>query len=99
MRDMLGPATGDRFETDVPARLDRLPWSSFHWRVIVAIGITWTLDGVEITGPASIADRRREANTLPFPTQEVGLAASLYLAGEVVGALLFGRLADLLGRR
>jgi MFS family permease len=83
----------------VPARLDRLPWSTFHWRVIVALGITWTLDGVEITVAASIADRLREAQTLGFTTQEVGLAASLYLAGEVAGALLFGRLADKLGRR
>jgi MFS family permease len=90
---------GGPVRSTVPARLDRLPWSSFHWRVIVALGITWTLDGIEITIAASIGDRLREAGTLGFTTQEVGLAASLYLAGEVVGALLFGRLADELGRR
>jgi MFS family permease len=76
-----------------------LPWSRFHWRVVIALGITWTLDGVEITVAATIADRLREAGTLGFTASEVGLAASIYLFGEVVGALIFGRLADKLGRR
>jgi MFS family permease len=83
----------------VPARLDRLPWTRFHWRVIVALGITWVLDGVEITIAGSIADRLRDAGTLHFSSSQVGLSASLYLFGEVIGALVFGRLADKLGRR
>jgi MFS family permease len=83
----------------VPARLDRLPWTRFHWRVVVALGITWVLDGVEITIAGSIADRLRDSGTLHLSSSQVGLSASLYLFGEVIGALVFGRLADKLGRR
>jgi MFS family permease len=83
----------------VPARLDRLPWSTFHWRVVIALGITWVLDGIEITVAGAIGARLTEAGTLHFTPGEIGLAASVYLFGEVVGALYFGRLADKLGRR
>jgi MFS family permease len=83
----------------VPARLDRLPWGPFHWRVVVALGITWVLDGIEITVASSIADRLRDARTLGLSSSQVGLSASLYLVGEVAGALVFGRLADKFGRR
>jgi MFS family permease len=83
----------------VPARLDRLPWTRFHWHVVVALGITWVLDGVEITIAGSIADRLRDSGTLHLSSSQVGLSASLYLFGEVIGALVFGRLADKLGRR
>jgi MFS family permease len=83
----------------VPARLDRLPWSAFHWRVIIALGITWILDGLEITIAGSIADRLREQGALGLSSAQVGLGASLYLFGEVTGALIFGRLADQVGRR
>jgi MFS family permease len=91
---MTGPV-----RSTVPARLDRLPWAPFHWRVVIALGITWVLDGVEITIASSIADRLRDAGTLGLSSSQVGLAASLYLFGEVVGALVFGRLADRFGRR
>jgi MFS family permease len=81
----------------VPARMDRLPWSSFHWRVIIALGITWVLDGVEI-GLASSVGKVLEDTKFLTATM-VGLSGGLYLLGEVVGALYFGRKADKLGRR
>lgn len=92
------PAPGP-IRSSVPARLDRLPWTGFHWRVVIALGITWVLDGVEITIAGTIADRLRDQDSLGFSSSQVGLAASLYLLGEVFGALVFGRLTDKLGRR
>ncbi len=86
-------------ETDVPARLDRLPWTRFHTLVVVALGITWVLDGLEVTIAGSIAGALEESPVLHFTPAEVGLAASAYLAGAVSGALLFGYLTDRLGRR
>lgn len=83
----------------VPARMDRLPWTSFHWRVVIALGITWILDGIEIGLASAIGDVLRRDDTLGFNAQTVGLSASLYLLGEVVGALYFGRQSDRLGRR
>jgi MFS family permease len=86
-------------ETDVPARLDRLPWTRFHTLVVVALGITWVLDGLEVTIAGSIAGALQESPVLHFTAAEVGLAASAYLVGAVLGALLFGYLTDRLGRR
>jgi MFS family permease len=86
-------------ETDVPARLDRLPWTRFHTLVVVALGITWVLDGLEVTIAGSIAGALEESPVLHFTPAEVGFAASAYLAGAVSGALLFGYLTDRLGRR
>jgi MFS family permease len=83
----------------VPARLDRLPWSLFHLRVIIALGVTWVLDGIEITIAGSIANRLRDARTPHLTSSEVGLGASVHLLGEVIGGLLFGRAADRMGRR
>ncbi|MER7763724.1 MFS transporter [Streptomyces sp. NPDC097619] len=83
----------------VPQRMDRLPWSRFHWKVVIALGITWVLDGIEITIAGSIADRLRDGQSLGFSSSQIGLTAGIYLLGEVVGALFFGRLADRLGRR
>jgi MFS family permease len=97
--DRVRPQPTQPFRSTVPARLDRLPWLRFHWRVVIALGITWVLDGVEITIAGSIADRLREEGTLNLSSSQVGLGASLYLFGEVFGALFFGRLADKLGRR
>ncbi|MBV9018367.1 MAG: MFS transporter [Alphaproteobacteria bacterium] len=86
-------------ETDVPARLDRLPWGRFHSLVIVALGITWVLDGLEVTIAGSIVGALEESPVLRFTPAEIGLVATAYLAGAVLGALLFGYLTDRLGRR
>jgi MFS family permease len=94
-------ALGDALvvETDVPARLDRLPWTRFHTLVVVALGITWVLDGLEVTIAGSIAGALQQSPVLHFSATEVGLVASAYLAGAVAGALLFGYLTDRFGRR
>src|SRR5579872_2333153 len=87
------------YETDVPARLDRLPWSAFHRRVIVALGITWVLDGLEVTLAGTLAGALAQSPTLHLDAAEVGLSASAYLAGAVAGSILFGHLADRMGRK
>ena len=89
----------DVFETDVPARLDRLPWARFHWLVITALGITWILDGLEVTLVGSLAGAITNSPRLRMNDAEFGLTASSYLAGAVVGALFFGWLTDRLGRK
>ena len=86
-------------ETDVPARLDRLPWSRWHWLVVVALGITWVLDGLEVTLAGSVAGVLKDKASLGLTDTEVGLTAAAYLSGAVLGALLFGYLTDRLGRK
>src|SRR5271165_5571695 len=86
-------------ETDIPARLDRLPWTRFHTLVVAALGITWILDGLEVTLAGSIAGALQESPVLHFSAAEVGAVGSSYLAGAVGGALLFGYLTDRFGRR
>jgi MFS family permease len=86
-------------ETDVPARLDRLPWSRFHWLVVTALGITWVLDGLEVTLVGSLSGAIHESPTLRLSAQQIGGAASVYLVGAVGGALFFGWLTDRLGRK
>ncbi len=85
--------------TDVPARLDRLPWTSFHWLLVIALGITWVLDGLEATIVAAIASTLEEPATLGLGASEIGLAGTLYLAGAIIGAIVFGHLTDRLGRK
>jgi MFS family permease len=85
--------------TLVPARLERLPWGRFHVLVIAALGITWILDGLEVTLAGSVAPALKESPALRFSDSEVGLAGSAYLLGAVVGALFFGWLTDRLGRK
>ena len=86
-------------ETYAPARLDRLPWGRFHTLVVIALGITWVLDGLEVTLAGSVAGALKASPVLHFTDSEVGLASSFYLGGAVSGALVFGWLADRLGRR
>jgi MFS family permease len=83
----------------IPARIDRLPWSPFHTRMVVALGVAWILDGLEITVASSVAAVLSEPEGLSLSSTEVGLIATVYLVGEVVGALFFGRLSDKWGRR
>ena len=91
--------TGERVRTDIPARLDRLPWSRWHWIVVIALGITWILDGLEVTLVGSIAGALTSKDTLGLSTSEATAAGSFYLAGAVGGALLFGYLTDRFGRK
>lgn len=87
------------FQTDVPARLDRLPWGRFHTLVVAALGITWILDGLEVTLAGAVAGALRDSPVLQLSAAEVGLASTAYLAGAVLGALFFGWLTDRIGRR
>jgi MFS family permease len=86
-------------ETDIPARLDRLPWSRWHWLVVVALGITWILDGLEVTIVGSLGSVLQEPETLRLTARDVGMSATAYIAGAMCGALFFGRLTDRLGRK
>jgi len=86
-------------ETDIPARLDRLPWGRFQTLVVAALGITWILDGLEVTLVGAVAGALKQSPTLQFSNTDVGIASSAYLAGAVLGALYFGWLTDRLGRK
>lgn len=85
--------------SDIPARLDRLPWSRWHWRVVIALGVAWILDGLEVTLVGSVGAILERSDTLGLSAAQIGWSGSIYIAGAVVGALLFGRLTDRLGRK
>jgi MFS family permease len=96
------PATsndGRVIETSIPFRLDALLWSRFHTRVVLALGITWILDGLEVTLAGALSPALKESPRLHFSNLDVGLANSAYLAGAVIGAFFFGWLTDRIGRR
>jgi MFS family permease len=86
-------------ETDVPQRMDRLPWSRWHWLVVIALGVTWVLDGLEVTIVGAIASVLQRPDTLSLSATDIGLAGSIYIVGAVVGAFTFGYLTDRLGRK
>lgn len=86
-------------ETDIPARLDRLAWGRFHTLVVVALGITWILDGLEVTLAGALSGALKASPTLQFSNADIGIASSAYLAGAVLGALFFGWLTDRIGRK
>ncbi|MGC0331735.1 MFS family permease [Streptomyces sp. SAI-170] len=93
--------TGRTVTTNIPARLDRLPWSRWHWTIVVGLGTVWILDGLEVTVVGNIAGRLSESGSgLPISSGQVtGIAAALYVAGACSGALFWGRLTDRFGRK
>jgi len=93
------PESSGVIETDIPARLDRLRWGRFHTLVVVALGITWILDGLEVTLAGAVSGALKESPRLQFSNADVGLAGTAYIAGAVLGALFFGWLTDRLGRK
>jgi MFS family permease len=93
-------ATADTIETNIPGRLDRLPWARFHWLVIGGLGTVWILDGLEVTIVGSIAPRLTEKGSgISLTAGSIGTAAAIYVAGACVGALFFGQLTDRFGRK
>src|SRR6202023_2578132 len=86
-------------ETDIPSRLDALRWSGFHTRVVTALGITWILDGLEVTLAGALSGALKESPTLQFTNFDIGFSNSAYLAGAVLGAVGFGWLTDRIGRK
>ncbi len=93
------PTPARLYSTDIPARLDRLPWTRFHTLLVVALGITWLLDGLEVTLAGAVSGALRDSPILQMSNTQIGLAGAVYIAGAVLGALFFGWLTDRLGRR
>ena len=100
VREGDAPAGGKRVTTQIPARLDRLPWSRFHWMVVIGLGTVWILDGLEVTIVGAVAARLTEAGSgIELSAGQIGMAAAFYVAGACSGALFFGQLTDRLGRK
>jgi MFS family permease len=94
-----GVETG-RITTDIPARMDRLPWSRFHWLVVIGLGTVWILDGLEVTIVGSMSEALKPEDTgLGLSSFDIGLAGAVYVAGACIGALFFGQLTDRFGRK
>ena len=95
----MGVETG-RITTDVPARLDRLPWARWHWMVVIGLGTVWILDGLEVTIVGSMSDALKDPTTgLGMTSSDIGMAGAIYVAGACLGALFFGQLTDRFGRK
>lgn len=89
-----------RIDTDIPARMDRLPWARWHWLVVIGLGTVWILDGLEVTIVGSMSDALKSTDTgLGLSSSQIGLAGAVYVAGACVGALFFGQLTDRFGRK
>jgi MFS family permease len=86
--------------TDLPGRLDRLPWSRFHWRIVIGLGTVWVLDGLEVTIVGAVSSRLTEPGSgIVLNSADIGVAAATYVAGACLGALYFGQLTDRIGRK
>jgi MFS family permease len=98
---MSSPAHRDTetFETLIPARLDRLPWSPFHTLLVMGLGVTWILDGLEVTLMGAISAVLQRPDVMHFSAVQIGFISSSYLAGAVIGSMVFGHLTDRFGRR
>ncbi len=92
-------ARSPAFSTRIPGRLDRLPWTRFHWLVVAALGITWILDGLEVTLVGALSPAIAGPDGLHLTATQIGLSGSAYILGAVLGAVVFGRLTDHFGRR
>jgi len=96
---MAGVETGT-ITTDIPARMDRLPWARWHWLVVIGLGTVWILDGLEVTIVGSMSEALKPNDTgLGLSSSDVGMAGAMYVAGACVGALFFGQLTDRFGRK
>src|SRR3984885_14310411 len=93
------PARSGTIRSLIPARIDRLAWSRFHTRLVIALGVAWVLDGLEITIAANVGPDLTDKAALGLSASSVADIATWYLIGEVIGALFFGQLSDKLGRR
>jgi MFS family permease len=91
--------SAETFETRIPSRLDRLPWSRFHTLLVLALGITWILDGLEVTLMGAIGAVLTRPDVMHFSAAQIGFISSCYLAGAVIGSMVFGHLTDRFGRR
>jgi MFS family permease len=95
-----GPVELRTIETNIPARMDRMPWARWHWLVVVGLGAVWILDGLEVTIVGTIASRlTEEGSGIGLTESQIGTAAAIYVAGACLGALFFGHLADRMGRK
>ncbi|MGO4858428.1 MFS transporter [Arthrobacter sp. 2MCAF14] len=93
-------AASDVIETNIPGRMDRLPWSRWHWMIVIGLGTVWILDGLEVTIVGAIGDSLTQPNGgLGMSTADIGVAAAVYVSGACVGALVFGHLTDRFGRK
>ena len=89
-----------RIETDIPARMDRLPWARWHWLIVIGLGTVWILDGLEVTIVGAMSEALKSEDTgLGLTSSDVGLAGAVYVAGACLGALFFGQLTDRFGRK